>query len=141
MTVAAREAHVTAARLAGANPSAMLEAGYTVKTGPVSPYSGMPEWIAPDDFAGRWVLAGPLKDTHRVELWTAGELAGFAPESAVYTSFGTLQSGREGFARERYLADRFGNLHVYASNGQKVIVHPSDRQLRIVCRKPAAKAA
>lgn len=91
-----------------------------------------PASIAPDTYAGHWVRHG-IPAGMRVSVFTAAQLAAHATEGVMWASFGHV-GGREGFGRDRYVADPAGNLHVYDSTGRKVIIHPADRKLRILAR-------
>lgn len=94
----------------------------------------MPTRIAKDDHPGRWTTRKPKGMS--VDTYTAQELTEFAQdgEVIVWTSFGHVD-GTERFARTRFLPDAEGNLHGYASNGQRIIIHPATRALRILTRR------
>lgn len=93
-----------------------------------------PAYIAPDTYTGRYTVSN-LKPGYQPDAFTAAELATLATEGVLWESFGTPHGfRREHFARTRYVADSDGNLHCYASDGHKVIVHPADRKLRIVTK-------
>jgi hypothetical protein len=92
-----------------------------------------PDRTDADTYAGHWTRAG-IPAGMRVGVFTAAELAALAPTGVIWESFGHLRNGREGFGRSRYIADAAGNLHVYDSNGRKVIMHPAARSLRVLAR-------
>lgn len=92
-----------------------------------------PDYTGPDTYTGRQTVAFNGRK-YRVAVYTAGELATLAPESAVFESFGRVH-GVEHFGRTRYVADAEGNLHCYDSDGAKKIIHPASRKLRILTGK------
>jgi hypothetical protein len=92
-----------------------------------------PDYTAPDTYAGRWTRRG-VPAGMRVGVFTAAELAALAPEGVMWESFGHA-SGRECFGRTRYVADGAGNLHTYAADGHKVLIHPAGRPLRVLASK------
>ena len=69
---------------------------------------------------------------NRSDVYTAGDLADLIGDGVVWEFSGHVRGGRELWSRTRFVADAEGALHCYAANGQKVIVHPADRQLRIL---------
>ncbi len=87
----------------------------------------MPEYIDADTYAGRWYRP---QGKFLTDTYTAGELAELGI-TVMWKSFGHV-NGVEMFGRDRFLADSEGNLHVYAQDGHKVIVHPFQRRLRIL---------
>jgi hypothetical protein len=89
-----------------------------------------PLYIDRDTYTGRHTVINPKN--LRPEAWTAAELAAHAPTGVIWESFGNVSARREGFCRTRYVADADGNLHCYASDGHKVIIHPARRTLRIL---------
>lgn len=89
-----------------------------------------PDYTDADTYTGRWNRRG-VPAGMWASMFAAAELAALAPEGIVWTSFSHIR-GREYFRRERYIADDAGNLHVYDSNGRKVIVHPAARPLRVL---------
>lgn len=93
----------------------------------------MNEYIGKDTYTGKQTLTLNT-NKHKVSVYTAQEIAGFLSKGAVFESFGSVY-GKERFGRTRYVADSEGNLHCYDSNGEKKIVHPADRKLRILVMK------
>lgn len=92
-----------------------------------------PTYIARDTYEGRHSIHRPVAKV-KAGTFTAAEIAAMAPEGVIWNSFGATFPGRESFGRERYIADSEGNLHVYDSNGRKVIVHPAGRKLRLLTK-------
>jgi len=92
-----------------------------------------PKFIARDTYAGKYSIHRPVAKV-KAGVFLASEIAEMAPEGIVWVSFGATFPGRESFGRERYVADEEGNLHVYDSNGAKVIVHPAGRKLRLLTK-------
>lgn len=90
------------------------------------------DYIEPDAYAGRWSRAG-VPAGMRVSVFTAAELAAFSSEGVIWESFGHV-NGRECFGRSRYMASATGALHVYDSNGRKILVHPATRAIRVLAR-------
>ncbi len=92
-----------------------------------------PRYIERDTYAGRYSIHRPVAKV-RADYYTAAEIAALAPTGVIWESYGTTFPGRESFGRSRYVADEAGNLHVYASDGHLVIVHPAARRLRVLTR-------
>jgi hypothetical protein len=90
-----------------------------------------PAYIARDEYAGRHAIHRPVAKV-RAASFTAAELAAHAPTGVIWESFGATFPGRESFGRNRYVADAAGNLHMYDSDGAKVIIHPADRSIRVL---------
>lgn len=90
-----------------------------------------PEFIAPDTYAGRYSIHRPVAKV-KASSFTAAELAAFAPTGVIWESFGATFPGRESFGRSRYVASANGDLHIYAADGHKVIVHPANRMVRVL---------
>lgn len=89
-----------------------------------------PDYIAKDTRPVRRSLAfNPT--SHRVALYTAGELAAMAPEGELYVSFGHV-SGIERFSLDRYRMNENGGITVYGADGQIALSHPADRVLRVL---------
>lgn len=100
---------------------------------PVEMLRTAPDYIRRDDFTGRLTaLMDPRK--YRVAVYTAAELAARDDHGVIFESFGHLR-GVETFGRTRYIADGLGNLHCYAWDGAKTIIHPADRKLRVLTGK------
>lgn len=89
--------------------------------------------IAKDAYTGKHTIRFSSAK-HKVITCTARALAQFSSEGAVFESFGHVGGG-ECFGRTRYVADSEGNLHCYDSNGERKIIHPADRKLRILVSK------
>jgi hypothetical protein len=92
--------------------------------------------IAADTYAGRWTRRG-IPAGHRADSFTAAALAAhFADmdEIAVWESAGYTRGGYELFCRSRYVAQSDGSLAGYSAEGQRVIIHPADRRIRILTR-------
>ncbi len=92
-----------------------------------------PAYIDRDTYTGRWSIHRPNAKV-QAAIYTAAELAALAPTGIIWESFGATFPGRESFGRQRYIADEAGNLHIYASDGHKVIVHPATRKLRVLTK-------
>jgi hypothetical protein len=89
-----------------------------------------PAYIALDDYKGRWTVC---KRTPRAASFQAREIAELVGrEGVIWESFGHPFPGTEGFGRSRYVADSTGALHIYNSEGGKVLVHPADRWIRVL---------
>jgi hypothetical protein len=88
-----------------------------------------PHYIARDTYAGRWNV---LRKNAKAASFSAAELAAMAPTGIIWESMGHPFPGREGFSRSRYVADAEGNLHIYASDGHRVIIHPASRMIRVL---------
>ncbi len=88
-----------------------------------------PLYIARDTYAGRHAV---LRRNARAASFTAAEIAALAPTGIIWESFGYPFPGREGFGRSRYVAAPNGDLHIYAGDGHKVIVHPAARSIRVL---------
>lgn len=91
------------------------------------------KFIAPDTYTGTYTRRG-IPAGFRVAHGTAAEIAAAMPTGVMWVSFGHLRCGREGFGRTRFVADSTGALHCYASNGNRVIIHPADRELRFLAK-------
>lgn len=90
-----------------------------------------PTFIDRDTYSGRHsVLRDPA--TVKAASFTAAELAALAPTGIIWESFGHPYPGKEGFGRSRYVATAAGDLHVYDSEGAKVIIHPAGRSIRVL---------
>ena len=92
-----------------------------------------PDYIARDTYVGRYSIHRPVAKV-KADAYTAAELAALAPAGVIWESFGATFPGRESFGRRRYVADSAGNLHLYDSNGAKVLVHPAARRIRVLTR-------
>lgn len=90
-----------------------------------------PTYIARDTHAGRHAIHLPTAKV-RADAYTAAELAALAPTGVIWESFGATFPGRESFGRSRYVADADGNLHLYNSDGAKVLIHPAARAIRVL---------
>lgn len=90
-----------------------------------------PAYIARDTYAGRHSVH-PFRGKRKVGVFEAREIAALAAEGIIWESFGAAYPGRESFGRSRYVADTDGNLHMYNSEGVKVIIHPASRRLRVL---------
>lgn len=82
----------------------------------------------PARFTRRGIPAGMFVDTR-----PAAEIAALAPAGVLWESFGHV-NGRECFGHERYVAAANGDLHIYASDGSKSVIHPAARRLRFLAR-------
>lgn len=91
-------------------------------------------FIAPDTYTGKHTTFFNPK-AHRVARYNASELIAFGREGSFFESMGRMRNGKELFTRTRYVADDAGNLHCYAANGSRTIIHPADRVLRILTGK------
>lgn len=89
----------------------------------------MPAYIARDSYSGRHAV---LRRKAKAASFKAAEIAAFAPTGVIWESFGHPFPGREGFGRSRYVAAPNGDLHIYASDGHLVIVHPAERVIRVL---------
>lgn len=92
-----------------------------------------PNHIARDTYEGRHSIHRPVVRV-KAGSFKASEIAEMAPKGVIWESYGATFPGRESFGRSRYVADGEGNLHVYDSNGRKVIVHPATRSLRLLVK-------
>ncbi len=96
----------------------------------------MPGYIAADTYTGTYSRG---QGKFRADTFTAAELAemlgGEGEPFVVWVSFGHV-NGQERFGRDRFIADAEGNLHLYSSDGHRVLVHGAERPLRILT-KPA----
>ena len=92
-----------------------------------------PAFIARDTYTGRYSIHRLVAKV-KAGIFTAAEIAAMGAEGVIWNSFGATFPGRESFGRERYIADSEGNLHVYASDGHKVIIHPASRKLRLLTK-------
>lgn len=90
-----------------------------------------PACIARDAYTGRHSIHRPNAKV-RADAYTAAELAALAPTGIIWESFGATFPGRESFGRSRYVADSEGNLHIYNSDGAKVLIHPASRAIRVL---------
>jgi hypothetical protein len=90
-----------------------------------------PLYIARDDYTGRHAIHRPVARV-KAASFTAAELAALAPTRIIWESFGATFPGRESFGRSRYVAAPNGDLHMYDSEGAKVIVHPAGRSIRVL---------
>jgi hypothetical protein len=90
-----------------------------------------PTYIPRDTYTGRHSIHRPVAKV-KADSFTAAELAALAPAGVVWESFGATFPGRESFGRSRYVADTEGNLHIYDSNGRKVLIHPAGRSIRVL---------
>jgi hypothetical protein len=87
-----------------------------------------PLYIAKDSYTGKHSVT---RRNPKTSVYSAGELAAMAPESAVFTYSGTV-GGRSLFVRNRYVADAGGNLYCYDSEGAWKGTHPAARRLRVL---------
>lgn len=86
-------------------------------------------YIARDIHAG---CHSVLRSKPKAASFTAAEIAAMAPTGILWESFGHPFPGREGFGRSRYVAAANGDLHIYGSDGAKVIIHPASRRIRVL---------
>ena len=91
-----------------------------------------PEYTERDDHNGPFTRVGIPAHMHAA-TFTAAEIAANAAEGVIWESVGH-NLGREVFARSRYIANAAGDLHVYAADGHKVLIHPAARKLRVLAR-------
>jgi hypothetical protein len=94
-----------------------------------NPATDAPLFIARDTYTGRWSV---LRKNAKAASFTAAELAAMAPTGIIWESMGHPFPGREGFSRSRYVAAPNGDLHIYASDGHRVIIHPASRMIRVL---------
>ena len=96
----------------------------------------MPTHISRDEYTG--VQTVMLKPSgYRVSVYTAGELADMirnGVQGTFWDSFGNV-NGVECFARNRFLPGPNGELYGYDADGALKVIHPADRELRILCRR------
>lgn len=92
-----------------------------------------PAYIARDTYAGRHSIHRPNAKV-KAGSFTAAEIAAMAPEGVIWESCGATFPGRESFGRSRYIADGAGNLHIYDSNGRKILIHPAERKIRLLTK-------
>ena len=90
-----------------------------------------PEFLARDGYAGRHSIHRPVVKV-KAASFTAAEIAALSPAGIIWTSFGAAFPGRESFGRNRYVAAPNGDLHIFDSEGRKVIIHPASRALRVL---------
>lgn len=90
-----------------------------------------PKFIERDTHEGRHWRRGIPKG-FRTDVYTAGELAASKSEGVIW-EVQTID-GRPTLFRSRYRADAGGNLHLYAADGHRTIVHPAARRLRILTK-------
>ncbi len=90
-----------------------------------------PAYIARDTYTGRHSIHRPNAKV-KADSFAAAELAAIAPTGVIWESFGATFPGRESFGRSRYVAAPNGDLHVYDSEGRRVIIHPADRKIRVL---------
>lgn len=95
--------------------------------------SKAPEYIAADEYKGLWT-ATRFGEGYRGVSMRAGTLAAESSEGVLWEGHPTPKGSKadEMFGRSRYVADEKGNLHIYASDGHKVIIHPADRVIRVL---------
>jgi len=91
----------------------------------------VPKFIERDAHEGRHWRRGVPKG-FRTDVYTAGELAAIKPEGVIWEV--QAIDGRPALFRSRYRADGDGNLHLYAADGHRTIVHPAARRLRILTK-------
>ena len=96
-----------------------------------TPGTEAPTFIARDTHEGRHSIHRK-NSAVKAATFTAAEIAALAPTGILWASFGATFPGRESFGRSRYIATPNGDLHLYDSNGRKVIVHPADRKIRVL---------
>lgn len=98
-----------------------------------------PAYLAKSTRTGKWSIAlGPNRRAsgYFATSITAADLAAESTEGTVYESFGTPSGRRfEHFGPSRYVADAEGNLHMYNDEGRKVLVHPANRELRVLRKR------
>lgn len=90
-----------------------------------------PKFIERDTHEGRHWRRGIPKG-FRTDVYAAGELAALKSDGVLW-EVQTID-GRPTCFRSRYRADADGNLHLYAADGHRVIIHPATRALRILTR-------
>ena len=95
-----------------------------------------PEFIARDTHAGKWQITRRCgqEDDYLTARFFARELAEESREGVMWEFSGHVRDGLELFHRTRYVAAENGDLHLYASDGHKVAVHPASRLLRVLRR-------
>lgn len=89
-----------------------------------------PNYIAREvGYTGRQTV---IRKSPKAASFTAAEIAAMAPTGIIWESFGHPFPGKEGFGRSRYVAAPNGDLHIYATDGHLVIIHPAARRIRVL---------
>ncbi|MEU4709490.1 hypothetical protein AB0G00_23945 [Nocardia salmonicida] len=90
----------------------------------------IPEYMAPEDYAGKRVVYNPAKSG----VFTVSELAemiGAGNTSPLFVYYGHDQRGRKLFSRDRFFSTG-SELWGYSSDGAKIIGHPAERKIRVL---------
>lgn len=90
--------------------------------------------IASDTYAGKWTARG----TRRSDVFTAGELAAMTEtmtdRTIVLWEFSGHVNGQPLYVRTRFVGQADGSLAGYDSDGALTIIHPADREIRIITK-------
>jgi hypothetical protein len=91
-------------------------------------------FIAADTFTGRHTLRS---NAARSDVFTAAELAAGGKVGEVlvlWESAGRMHDGVRLFCRTRFVPQADGSLHGYDSDGVRKIIHPADREIRVMTK-------
>ncbi len=95
------------------------------------PAATAPQYIERDTHEGRHWRRG-IPAGFRTDVYGAGELAAMNASGVIWEV--QIIDGLPTLFRSRYVADADGNLHLYASDGHKVIIHSAARRIRILTK-------
>lgn len=92
-----------------------------------------PDSIKADRHPGKRQLTGTAR---RSDVFTAAELATTAPDGTPFTlwEFSGHVGGQPLWTRTRYIAQGDGSLVGYDAEGARKIIHPRDREIRILTK-------
>lgn len=87
--------------------------------------------IAADTYTGRHMIRSNKK---RSGVFTAQELAAMASEARPFWEFSGHVQGVALYVRTRFVGQPDGSLRGYDSTGRLVIIHPTDRKIRVITK-------
>lgn len=90
--------------------------------------------IAPDTYAGKWTVSG----TRHSDVFAAAELAAMTETMTdrliVLWEFSGHVNGQPLYNRTRFVGQADGSLAGYDSDGALKVIHPADREIRIITK-------
>ena len=103
---------------------------------PLVDSKGDPTFIGRTAYSGRWQRTG-VPANLSVASVRASKLSSLAggDEIAIWEFSGHLRNGKPLFCRTRVRAGADGNLLGFDSNGQRTIIHPADRVIKILVQR------
>lgn len=98
---------------------------------PTTALDDAPDCIDRDIYTGTHIRRH-VPEGMRDSAFIAREIARSAAQGVMWEFSGHLRDGRPLYVRSRYVADLEGNLHLYDSDGRKVLTHPANRTIRVL---------